>query len=126
MNWDPDAKYRILTIYREFGDRKVMIFNLGDALEVFSESTEATEDGKKKRKTTIYMPDAWEGRFGYRNDELAEKRRLDFSSEVITINNKTGERRVGNIEPQPPTPENLIYEQYGGKRSGKEKSKNDD
>jgi DNA repair protein RadC len=36
MKWDPNAKYRILTIYREFGDKKVMIFNLG--LEVFSET----------------------------------------------------------------------------------------
>jgi len=125
MKWDPNAKYRILTIYREFGDKKVMIFNLDDGLEVFSETIEENEDGKKKRKTTIYVPKGWEGRFGYRNDELAEKRRLDFSNEVIVFDNKTGEIRGSNIEPKPPTAEELIHEPYGGIRPRKEQEKDD-
>jgi hypothetical protein len=71
------------------------------------------------------MPKGWDGRFGYRNDELAEKRRLDFSSEVIVFDSKTGEIRSSNIEPQPPTPENLIHEQYGGIRQRKEPKKDE-
>lgn len=125
MEWDPAAKYRVLMIYREFDDKKVMIFNLNDAKEVHSQVIEETEDGKKKRKATVFLPGGWQGTFGYRNDELAEKRRLDFSNEVVTFNHKTGERKE-DIEPQPPTPENLIHEQYGGIRARKEKPKNDD
>jgi hypothetical protein len=124
MKWDPEAKYRILMIYQVFGDKQVMIFNLDDAQEVFSEVIEAAGDDKKKRKTTVYLPDGWQGRFGYRNDELAEKRRLDFNNEVVTFNDKTGKGR-DIIEPQPPTPENLMHEQYGGIRKRKE-TKNDD
>lgn len=126
MKWDPNAKYRILTIFHVFGDKKIMLFNLDDSLQVFSETIE-TEDGKKKRRTTPpIFPLDWKGRFGHTIGEYAEKRRLDFSSEVVTIDEKTGEVRGGNIEPQSPTPENLIHEQYGGIRSRKEKPKNDD
>jgi len=117
MEWNPIAKYRILMIFREFGDKKVMIFNLADAQEVFSEVMES-EDGKMKRNTTLYMPGEWQGRFGYRIDELAEKRRLDFSNELITFNHKTGD-----IESKHPTAEELIHEPYGGIRSRKEPKK---
>jgi hypothetical protein len=126
MKWNPNAKYRILTIYQEFGEKKVMIYNLDDALEVFPEAIDATENGKKKRKTTFNMPEGWQGRFGYRNDELAEKRQLDFSNEIVTFNYKTGECQSSDIEPKPPTEEELIHEQYGGIRPRKEKSKNED
>jgi hypothetical protein len=125
MKWDPNAKYRILTIFHVFGDKKVLLFNLDDSLQVFSETIE-TEDGKKKRRTTPpIFPLDWKGRFGHTIGEYAEKRRLDFSNEVVTIDEKTGEVRVGNIEPMPPTPENLIHEQYGGIRTRKEEKKDD-
>jgi len=126
MKWDPNAKYRILTIFHVFGDKKVMLFNLDDSQQVFSETIE-TEDGKKKRRNTPpIFPLDWQGRFGHTIGEYAEKRRLDFSNEVVTIDEKTGEARVGSIEPQPPTPENLIHEQYGGIRTRKEKPENED
>jgi len=120
MKWDPNAKYRILTIFHVFGDKKVMLFNLDDSLQVFSETIE-TEDGKKRRRTTPpIFPLDWKGRFGHTIGEYAEKQRLDFCNEVVTVDDKTGEVRDGNIKPQPPTPENLIHEQYGGIRSRKE------
>ena len=127
MKWNPIAKYRVLMIFREFDDKKVMIFNLGDAQEVFSESMES-EDGKKKRNTIVHMPDEWKGRFGYRIDELAEKRRLDFSSEVITYNHKTGEtsERTVEIEPKPPSTEELILKPYGKIRPRKENPEEND
>jgi len=127
MKWDPDAKYRILTIFQKFGDKKVMVFNLDDALEVFSESEEV-EGGRKKRKTTVQMPGDWKGRFGYRINELAEKRRLDFSNELITYNHKTGGIGMANakqeaIEAKPPTAEELMHEPYGGIRTRKKETK---
>jgi hypothetical protein len=125
MKWDKNAKYRVLTIYQEFDDKKVMTFNLDDAQEVISGGTETTEDGKKKRKTTIKTPLKWEGRFGYRNDELAEIRQLDFvDSEVIVFDERPGNDQ-GNIEPKPPTAEELIHEPYGGIRPRKEPKKDD-
>ena len=124
MEWNPTAKYRVLTIYQEFGNRKFMVFNLDDAQEVFCTNEEA-EDGKKKRKTTVYVPDEWKGRFGYRVDELAEKRRVDFSNELIIIDNRTGERRVGNIESKRLTAEELIHEPFGGIRARKETKKDE-
>jgi len=34
MKWNPKAKYRIWTIYQEFGDKKIMVFNLDEAQQV--------------------------------------------------------------------------------------------
>jgi len=125
MKWDPNAKYRILTIYQEFEDKKVMVFNLDDSQQVFSEVIEV-EGGRKKRNTTVNMPLDWKGRFGHTIDELAEKKRLDFSNEMITIDHKTGEKRVGNITPKPPTAEELIHQPYGGLRPRKKESNKND
>jgi hypothetical protein len=124
MKWDPNAKYRIQTIYQEFGDKKIMVFNLDDSIQVFSE-TITSEDGTKKRTSSFKLPLAWKDRFGHTVDELAEKRRIDFRSEVIVIDNKTGEKRVGYIESKPPTEEELIHEQYGGIRPRKEVKKDE-
>jgi hypothetical protein len=119
MQWNPNTKYRILTIYQEFGEKKVLVFNLDEAQQVFSEVIES-EDGKKKSKPTVQMPPNWKDRFGYKMDELDEKMRVERSSTLLTIDHKTGEWHTGSIEPQPPTPENLIHEQYGGIRPRKE------
>jgi hypothetical protein len=126
MKWNPNAKYRILTIYQEFEGKKYLVFNLDEAQQVFSETIE-TKDGKKRRRPTppIFPPN-WKERFGYKMDELEDSERLDFGRKLITIDHKTGERQVSNVEPQPPTPENLMHEQYGGIRTRKEKPKNDD
>jgi len=124
MKWNPNAKYRILAIFQEFGDKKIVVFNLDEAQQVFSEVLPA-EDGKRKRNTIVNMPSDWKGRFGYTMDELDEKMRVKFSSTLLTIDHQTGERRGGNIEPKPPTAEELIHQPYGGMRQRK-KEKNDD
>jgi len=36
MKWNPETKYRIFAIYQVFDDKKIMVFNLDEALEVFS------------------------------------------------------------------------------------------
>ena len=38
MQWDTSEKYRVPTIYQEFGDKKVMVFNLDEAEQVLSKS----------------------------------------------------------------------------------------
>ncbi len=119
MNWNPNAKYRCLAIFQEFGDKKVIVFNLYECQQVFSEIREA-DDGTKKRSTTVNMPLDRKGRFGYAMDELDAKARVDFDSTLITIDNKTGERQVAHIAPKFPTPEELIHQPYGGIRSRKE------
>ena len=123
MKWNPNTKYRILTIYQEFGDKKVLVFNLDEAQQVFSEVIESEDGKQKKGKPTIQMPPNWKDRFGYKMDELDEKMRIEHSSTLLTIDPKTGEWHTGSIEPQPPTPENLIHEQYGGIRPRKEAKK---
>jgi len=124
MKWDPNAKYRILTIYQEFDDKKVMVFNLDEAQQVFSEVLPA-EDGKRKRNTIVNMPADWKGRFGYTMDELDEKTRVKFSRTLLTIDHGTGEKRVG-IEPKRPTAEELMHQPYGGIRSRKKEPKKDE
>ena len=118
MNWNQNAKYRILTVYQEFDDKKYLVFNLDEAQQVFSEIIEG-EDGKKKRNTTVQMPLDWKERFGYTMDELDDKTRLKFSNTLLTIDPKTGAKEVG-IEPKPPTAEELMHEPYGGIRPRKE------
>jgi hypothetical protein len=125
MKWKKTAKYRILSYYQEFGDKKVMVFNLDEFQEVFSETTE-DQDGKKRRNTTIIMPGEWQGRFGYTMDELEEKSRIKYTKEFLTIDPKTREKRDGDIEPKPPTLEDLIHEPYGGTRARKKEPKKDD
>ena len=115
MNWNPNAKYRCLAMYQDFGAHKVIAFNLDECQQVFTEVME-TGDGKKKRNTTILMPENWKDRFGYRMDELELRRRLDYSTTLITIDNTTGERKPSNIQPKFPTPEELMHQPYGGMR----------
>lgn len=125
MSWHPDAKYRVLTIFQEFDDKKIMVFNLDEAQQVFTELVEA-EDGKRKRNTTINMPSDWKDRFGYTMAELDAKTRVNFSNTLVTIDSKTGERSDGKIMPKAPTPEELIHEPYGGiRRRKKEPKKNE-
>jgi len=124
MKWDTSAKYRILVDYQEFGDKKVMVFNLDESLQVFSEVT-VLEDGKKKRSTTTQMPLDWKERFGHTISEFAEKRRLDISNDLFILNPNTGEtnEKKSDIEPKPPTAEELILQQYGGIRPRKKDPK---
>jgi hypothetical protein len=122
MNWNLNAKYRILTVFQEFDDKKVMVFNLDEAQQVFSEVQEL-ENGKKKRSTTVQMPLDWKDRFGYTMDELDAKMRVTLDSTFITIDPKTGEKVSGNIASKRPTAEELIHEPYGGIRPRKKESK---
>jgi hypothetical protein len=113
MDWNPTAKYRCLAIFQKFGQKKLIVFNLDECQQVFTEVFES-EDGKKKRSTTVNMPSDWKDRFGYTMDELESKNRVDFSTTVITVDNKTGERHLGHIDAKLPTPEELIHRPYGG------------
>jgi len=115
MGWPTRAKYRMLAIEQEFFGEKIIVFNLDEGLQVFTETFEE-DDGKKKRMTFILMPDDWKGRFGYTHEELETKRKVEESAELIRIDNKTGERRGAYIEPKLPTPEELIHRPYGGFR----------
>jgi len=90
MEWHQNAKYRMLARLREFGDKKVMMFDLVDSYQVISSVWEC-EEGKKHRTTRFILPAAWKGRFGYTWNELAEKERIGFNVPMITINHKTGE-----------------------------------
>jgi len=122
MEWIHSAKYRILMVFQEFGDKMVMVFNLDEAQQVFSE-VEELENGKKKRNFRIQMPSDWKDRFGYTMEELDAKMRITLDSTFITIDPKTGEKGGGNITPKRPTAEELIHEPYGGIRPRKKESK---
>lgn len=115
MNWNRLAKYRCMAIYQEFGEHSLIVFNLDECLQVFTEVVEV-DDGKKRRNTTINMPEGWRGRFGYTLEELDAKNRLDTTNTLITINHKTGERHEANIMAKLPTPEELMHRPYGGIR----------
>ena len=115
MGWHSQAKYRTLAIQQEFFGRKIIVFNLDECLQVFTETFEDA-DGAKKRKSIINMPEDWKGRFGHTPEELEMKRNIEYSAKLITIDNKTGERRGAYIEPKLPTPEELMHGPYGGIR----------
>lgn len=115
MGWHTQAKYRTLAIEQEFFGKRIIVFNLDECLQVFTETFEQT-DGTKKRTTTINMPEGWKGRFGYTLEELETKHRVEKSAEFVRIDNKTGERRGVFIEPKLPTPEELMHRPYGGIR----------
>jgi len=114
-----------MAIFQELGDKKIIVFNLDECLQVFTEVLQSN-DGKKKRNTTINMPEDWKGRFGYTLEEIDDKYRVDTTSTYITIDNKTGERRPSQIEAKLPTPEELIHRPYGGIRQPQEGEKNDE
>jgi len=115
MGWHTQARYRTLAIEQKFFGKKKIIFNLDECLQVFTETLEEADD-KKKRMTIINMPADWKGRFGYTLEELEAKRKVEESSELVRIDNKTGERRSAYIEPKLPTPEELMHRPYGGIR----------
>ena len=115
MRWNRTARYKSMAIFQEFGDKKIIVFNLDECLQVFTEAIEA-DDGKKKRMRTTNMPGDWKGRFGHTLEELAVKNKVDKTNTFITIDNKTGERHSSRIEAKLPTPEELIHKPYGGIR----------
>ena len=115
MGWHTQAKYRTLAIQQTFFGRDIVVFNLDESLQVFTETIEG-EDGTRKYKSIINMPDDWKGRFGYTVEELETRRKIENAAEFITIDNKTGERRGVHIEPKLPTPEELMHRPYGGLR----------
>ena len=115
MGWNRKAKYRSMAIFQEFNGKKVIVFNLDECLQVFTEVIESG-DGKQKRKNTIIMPDDWKGKFGHTLEELEEKNRIDLERTFITIDNKTGERHPSQIQAKLPTPEELMHQPYGGIR----------
>lgn len=122
MEWNRSAKYRCMAIYQELGGKSIVVFNLDESLQVFSEVLD-TADGKKKRNTVVNMPEDWKGRFGYTLEELDSKYTVDTASTYITIDNITGERHDAQITAKLPTPEELMHRPYGGIR---EKLEDDD
>ena len=115
MGWNRAAKYRCMAIYQELGGKRVIVFNLDECLQVFTEVIESA-GGKKKRNTIINMPEDWKGRFGYTLEELDGKYKVDTASTFITIDHKTGERHNVQISAKLPTPEELMHRPYGGIR----------
>lgn len=119
MDWNRTAKYRCMAVYQELEGKTIVVFNLDECLQVFTEVVESV-DGKKKRNTTVNMPEDWKGRFGYTLEELDTKYKIDTTSTFITIDNKTGERYPGQISAKLPTPEELMHRPYGGIRMNTE------
>lgn len=119
MGWNRAAKYRCMAIYQELGGKRVIVFNLDECLQVFTEVIESA-GGKKKRNTIINMPEDWKGRFGYTLEELDGKYKVDTASTFITIDHKTGERHNVQISAKLPTPEELMHRPYGGIRPSAE------
>ena len=115
MNWHTQARYRTLAIKQNFFGREIIVFNLDECLQVFTETFE-NSDGAKKHKSIINMPESWKDRFGYTLKELETKRKIEKNTEFITIDKKTGEQRGTFVEPKLPTPEELMYRPYGGIR----------
>ena len=56
--WNRAAKYRSMAIFQELGDKKIIVFNLDECLQVFTEVVKSG-DGKQKRSTVINMPEDW-------------------------------------------------------------------
>jgi hypothetical protein len=119
MGWNRAAKYRCMAVYQELGNKRVIVFNLDECLQVFTEVIESA-GGKKKRNTIINMPEDWKGRFGYTLEELDTKYKVDTASTFITIDHKTGERHNAQISAKLPTPEELMHRPYGGIRMNAE------
>ena len=111
MNWNRAAKYRSMAIFQNWGDKKTIVFNLDECLQVFPNK--------------IIMPDEWRGRFGYTPAEIDEKNKVDRTSTLITIDKKTGERYFNRVEPKLPTPEELIHKPYGGIRVNQKEADNE-
>lgn len=124
MNWNPAAKYRSLAFFNEFESKKVIVFNLDECQQVFTEMF-VTDDGKKKWSTLVNMPKDWKGRFGHTAAELESMSRVDFSSKLIKVDVSTGERRFGHIQAKLPTPEELIHQPYGGLSRRREDTENE-
>jgi len=118
MNWNPAAKYRSMAIFQDWGDKKTIVFNLDECLQLVPETIEVG-DGIQKTTTRINMPENWRGRFGYTLAELGARNKLDTATTLITIDNKTGER-YSRVVPKLPTPEELIHRPYGGIRERQE------
>ena len=123
MKWNPAARYHCLAIFQQFGHKKVIVFNLDECQQVFTEIFQ-DDDGKKRRKPTVNMPIEWKDRFGYTMTEWETKTRVDFNTTLITVDNKTGERHYGYIEAKLPTPEELIHRPYGGLSRRREDTEN--
>jgi len=119
MGWNRAARYRSMAIYQELGGKQIIVFNLDECLQVFTEIVKAG-DGKKTRNTIVNMPEDWRGRFGYTLEELDVKNSVDLTSTWVTIDNITGERHASRIEAKLPTPEELIHRPYGGIRQAQQ------
>ena len=115
MGWNRTARYRIMALHQELGAKQVIVFNLDECLQVFTEVV-TSDDGQKKRSTILNMPKDWEGRYGHTMEELDAKNRLDTTTSLITVDNYTGERYINHIDAKLPTPEDLIHQPYGGIR----------
>ena len=89
MNWIPENRYRVLAVYQEIENVRLIVFNLEEC-EMLVPETITTDDGKTVRKQKKILPDAWRETFGMTYKEHKDAYNVDINAHYILSDNKTG------------------------------------
>jgi len=120
MDWIPDNRYKIMAVYQEIQDIRLIVFNLVECEMLVTEVVEKG-DGTKKKKIKVLRPQDWLESFGniYRNH--ADAYQVDLNAHYLLPDNLTGEdkevllaEKRPPVQPREPSPVDIMRRQYGG------------
>jgi hypothetical protein len=111
MGWSFEHRYRIMAINQTLEGRKLLVFNLDEAVEIQS-TTIITDDGKRKTTRDIFLPVKFKDSFGFSFSEVEERKKVDLDGMFLFINPHTGEEEPRKIEPLIPNSDDIIKSNY--------------
>lgn len=115
MEWNPQDRYRVMAVYQEIDDKRLIVFNL-DEWERMVLTSETIVNGKSRKKRDRFLPPNWKESFGEPYLAYHEKQKVDITKKLIRVDNKTGELQEVTIKPKSIEAKDIIARQYGGSR----------
>lgn len=119
MNWIPENRYKIMAVYQEIEDIRLIVFNLIECEMVVSE-TIVRNDGKTVKKIKVIRPLDWLETFGNPFRSYSDAYKVDLDKHYLLPDNLTGEERESLLKerkpiiPHEPTPKEIMLREYGG------------
>jgi hypothetical protein len=109
MNWNIDNRYKIMAVYQEIEQQRLIVFNLVES-EMYVPEEKENEDGTLSIKRKKVYPIDWENTFGSPYAEHKETYAVDLDRLYFLSNNSESEKP--SIDARVPTASEIITRQY--------------
>ena len=94
MKWNRAAKYRCMAVYQEFDDKSILVFNLDECLQVFTEVIEIDDACQRGEVPWCKFHDYQMGAYGYRDIYNGLYHRHDCKKEVLLTKVNSKKQKV--------------------------------